>query len=604
MRGAALILSFLISAVPPLRAAGAAGDYLRQDASARGAALAGAAAAITDDAASLHWNPAGLARLTKPEAQASHVTLFEDTVYDFLAGGFSSKRFGGFAVGYLRQSSGGFERRAGPNDPAVGFSIVQSAMLAGWGYTPGALPWLDFGAAVKSARESIDTLSASGTGFDLGSIVRPRPGWSLSLRAHNLIAPKLTFVSQPVSYPRILEFSAASLWRHSPQWRALVALSFAKAADENLATAGGVELQYQRLAALRFGMRGEGMSAGFGAKLGNTQVDYSAALRELGASHFVTITQRFGQTREEIEETIRRGIEKLSSADALRLSRAYQQKADTEEKDGKLSEAIRSLEAAALLDPRNAAVTRRIERLQARWDESLKRQMAERTAALADQQMELGNYLAAREYWRSVLEMLPNHPLAAARLKSIDERLSQEERTRLEGLRLAQSAGEIAQALALASSFLSRSLPRQARLEAEKILKRFPNNEQVLGFIKQAEEQVKAVVAARLADADALAKTGDLTGALKALETALREEPGHAKALERMKALREQLERKLSPEERRLIEQLYYRAVEQYLKGNFKVADDLASEVMKLDPSSQSARVLKEKVQAALRYSQ
>src|SRR4051812_3130733 len=98
------------STVPAWGQAGA-GAFLRQDAGARGAALGGAMTAVVDDASALSWNPAGLSRLAKPEVGASHVTLFEDTSFDFLSGGLATKSWGGFAAGYVRQSSGGFEAR-------------------------------------------------------------------------------------------------------------------------------------------------------------------------------------------------------------------------------------------------------------------------------------------------------------------------------------------------------------------------------------------------------------------------------------------------------------------------------------------------------------
>ena len=50
-------------------------------------------------------------------------------------------------------------------------------------------------------------------------------------------------------------------------------------------------------------------------------------------------------------------------------------------------------------------------------------------------------------------------------------------------------------------------------------------------------------------------------------------------------------------------EQLYYRAVEQYLRGDLDAADQYAKEVSRLDPSSDAARQLRDKIDAARRYS-
>ncbi|MBI4061676.1 MAG: hypothetical protein HY403_09625 [Elusimicrobia bacterium] len=569
--------------------------------------------AVVDDSSALSWNPAGLARLTKPEVGATHVALFEDTAFDFLSGGMAAGRWGGLAAGYVRQSSGGFEARSGPNDAPTRFSITQAAMIGGWGRAF-SLPWLagsswlrrskpvSVGVAVKSVSESIGDVAASGRGADAGLILQPDDRFSLGLAASNLVAPKLTFVSRPVSYSRVIDVSPAYLWNLSPGVRALTAVKLSKTQNESLAVSAGVELQYQRLLALRLGVREQALSTGLGIRLGNTSFDYAAQLGDLGVGSFFTVTQRFGQTPEELEETIRRGIQKLSYAEGARLSKAYLTKAEDELRRDRIQEALRDLEAASLLDPRNGEIRARINNTTARWDESLKRQMIERSAALARQQERQGNLLASRQYWRSVLELDREHAEAASELARLDRDLSVEERTRLEGLRQAQSATEIAVALAQASTFLSRGQLRSALIEAEKAGKRFPGNAQVGGFIGQVREQMREFVKTRLAEADAFVADKDLAGALRSVEAALREAPDEAGLSERAAALRGQLQSSLTPEKRKEFEQLYYRAVEQYLKGSYKTADALADELIKIDPASEPAKNLKDKIQAVLRY--
>jgi len=612
------LVLFLIYAVSLPRAAwgqAGAGAFLRQDAGARGAALGGAMTAVVDDSSALSWNPAGLSRLAKPEAGATHVTLFEDTTFDFISGGLASSRWGGFAAGYVRQSSGGFEERAGPNDASVNFSITQSAMLGGWGRAF-SLPWLagaswlrrpkplSVGVTVKSVSESIGSTSASGRGADAGLIFSPDDRLSVGVMVANLVAPKLTFVSQPLSYPRVIDVSPAYLWKLPGSMRALTALKLSKTQNESLAVSGGVELQYQRLLALRLGMREQGLTTGVGVRFGNSSFDYAASLGELGVGSLFTFTQRFGQTPEELEETIRNGIRKLSYAEGTRLSKAYLAKADEELRRDRVQEALRDLEAASLLDPGNGEIRAKINNTTAKWDESLKRQMIERSAALAREQDRQGNLLASRQYWRGVLELDRDHAEAARELARIDRDLSVEERTRLEGLREAQSAGEIALALAQASTFLTRGQLRSALLEAEKARKRFPGNAQVTGFIEQVRRQAKELVKTKLAEADALAAARDYTGALRSVEAALREVPDEPGLAERAASLRASVQKDLTPAKRKEFEQLYYRAVEQYLKGGYKAADALTDELLKIDPSSESAKTLKDKIQAALRYTQ
>jgi len=571
--------------------------------------------AVVDDSSALSWNPAGLARLTKPEAGATHVTLFEDTTFDFVSGGLATRRWGGFAAGYVRQSSGGFEERAGPNDAPTNFSITQTALLGGWGRAF-SLPWLagaswlqhpkpvSVGVTLKSVSESIGSVSASGRGADAGVIFSPDESFSLGVRVANLVAPKLTFVSQPISYPRVIDVSPAYRWKLPAGVSALTALKLSKTQNESLAVSGGVELQYQRLLALRLGVRDQALSTGVGVRLGNSSFDYAATLGDLGVGSLFSFTQRFGQTPEELEETIRKGIRKLSYAEGTRLSKAYLSKAEVELRRDRIQEALRDLEAASLLDPRNGEIRAKIDETTAKWDESLKRQMIERSAALAREQDRQGNLIASRQYWRGVLELEPAHAEAARELARIDRDLSVEERTRLEGLRQAQSAGEIALALAQASTFLTRGQLRSALSSAEKAQKRFPGNAQATVFIEQVRRQARELVKTKLAEADALAAAKNYTDALRRVEEALREVPDEPELVERAAALRASVQKALTPEKRKEFEQLYYRAVEQYLKGGYKAADALTDELLKVNPSSEPARTLKEKIAAAMRYTQ
>jgi tetratricopeptide (TPR) repeat protein len=569
--------------------------------------------AIADDSSALSWNPAGLAKLVKPEAGATHIALYEDTSFDFISGGLATARWGGFAAGYLRQSSGGFEARTGPNDAPTTFSITQSALLGGWGRSfalPVKASWmsrpkpLSLGVTVKSVSESIGSASAGGRGADAGALFQPDDHLSVGLMVANLVAPKLTYVSVPVSYARTVAVSPAYLWTLSPDVRALTALQLTKTENEGMLVSAGVELQYLRLLALRLGVRDQKLTTGIGVRLGNSSFDYAASLGDLGVGSFFTFTQRFGQTPEELEETIRSGIRKLSYGEGARLSKAYIKKADEELDHDRIQEALRDLEAASLLDPGNGEIRAKITEVTARWDDTLKRQMIERSAALAREQDRQGNMLAARQYWRGVLELDPAHAEAARELTRIDAELSVEERTRLEGLRQAQSANDIAIALAQAASFLARGMPRAARNEAEKAAKRFPGNAQVAGFLEQVRQQTKDFVRTKLAEADALSASGNYADALRRIEDALREAPDEPGLADKAAALRAQVQKALTPEKRKEFEQLYYRAVEQYLKGAYKTADGLTDELLKIDPSSESAKTLKDKIAAALRYVQ
>jgi len=614
MSPTALSLFLILAGARPARAqAAGAGAWLRQEPDARSAALAGATGAASADAAAVLVNPAALSRLAKPEVGATRVILFEDTTFDVLSGAWPTSRWGSFGGAYVRQASGGFDGRTGPNDSAASFSVEQSALLAGWGFSP-RLSWesadappesrlLSVGAALKSVTEKIAGASGSSSGLDAGLLVRPRPGLSFGLALGNLLAPAPTLVASGLRYERSVEFSGAYERALAPDWRLLAAARARRVETEGVEPAGGLELDYRRLAFLRLGARSQGPSAGFGISFGNTRADYAVLFHDLGLAHSMTLVQRFGQTREELEETIRRGISKLSRADGARLAKAYVQKAEQELRDGRAAEARRDLEAASLLDPENAGIAAKLKRADEQWEEALKKQTVQRLSDLARRQEEQGNMLAARQYWKSVLDLEPADPEATRSAARVDNALSGEERARAESLRQAEAANEIALALAGAATYLSRGALRRARLEADKIRQRHPDNLQIKNFLAQTDKQIAAFVAARKVEAKDAAAARDYAKALAALEAARREAPDDAELAGLQASAQEELRRGLSSDARKQAEQLYYRAVDQYLKGRYDAAGALADEVLKLDPSSEPARALKEKIGAAQRYS-
>src|SRR5687767_7302128 len=94
----------LFLAVPSaLTAGGATGaELLKLGAGARAAAMADAQTALADDAFALRWNPAGLARLSAPDAAFMHNQWFEDVRQQHAAAAFPLRGAGTFAAGVNR----------------------------------------------------------------------------------------------------------------------------------------------------------------------------------------------------------------------------------------------------------------------------------------------------------------------------------------------------------------------------------------------------------------------------------------------------------------------------------------------------------------------
>ncbi|MEP7235338.1 MAG: hypothetical protein ABI778_08590, partial [Ignavibacteriota bacterium] len=79
-----------------------AGEFLQLGTGARALAMGGAAIAVTNDATSGYWNPAGLSELQYPGIAGMHEARFDNTVqHDFAALAFPLGKDGGVALSVL-----------------------------------------------------------------------------------------------------------------------------------------------------------------------------------------------------------------------------------------------------------------------------------------------------------------------------------------------------------------------------------------------------------------------------------------------------------------------------------------------------------------------
>ncbi|HRY30766.1 MAG TPA: PorV/PorQ family protein, partial [Elusimicrobiota bacterium] len=96
---------------------GAPGQFLSWGAGARSMGMGKAFTAVADDASATYWNPAAMVQMERKELQAMHVSLFEDTSFDFVSYVHPTARAGTLGLNFTRLVSGGFEKIAITLDP-------------------------------------------------------------------------------------------------------------------------------------------------------------------------------------------------------------------------------------------------------------------------------------------------------------------------------------------------------------------------------------------------------------------------------------------------------------------------------------------------------
>ncbi|MFH1282259.1 MAG: PorV/PorQ family protein, partial [bacterium] len=89
----------------------AAGNVLELPVDARAIGMGGAYTAVTEKAASVYWNPAGLALLENDTISFMHAAYFESVIYNYLAYAFPMEKLGVLGVGLQYLNYGTIEKR-------------------------------------------------------------------------------------------------------------------------------------------------------------------------------------------------------------------------------------------------------------------------------------------------------------------------------------------------------------------------------------------------------------------------------------------------------------------------------------------------------------
>lgn len=270
--------------------AGAPGGFLRYGSSARGLGLGNAVTALADDAAASYWNPAGYARLRTMEFTAMGATLFEDTQYTFLTLGLPTDGFGSFALTGALLSSGEFERASLFEDLDESFN--ETASTFGISYARGNGRF-SYGIHLKSVNHQLAGNAGSGFGADLGVYLRPHRTLSLGFAVQNAIQPEVKLDLEPETYARTLRAGSAL---HLLRNKLMVSTEIVKTDDTQAELRAGMEVWATRAFGLRTGFDAVREQSSFGTafRWENWQLDYSFLSHELGATHVMSATFRFG----------------------------------------------------------------------------------------------------------------------------------------------------------------------------------------------------------------------------------------------------------------------------------------------------------------------
>ncbi|MBI4656650.1 MAG: hypothetical protein HY746_07890 [Elusimicrobia bacterium] len=576
---------------------GSPGSFLRHPVGARAGAAGFWQAAVVDDATAVYWNPAGLSLVKKPEVNFAGTRLFEDTDYSFFGVARHIGKNKGFGAGYIRQSSGGFEKRTNPFESGTGFSIYNEAFFAGFGMVLNEkkIP-AGAGFALKRVSHKIDVFSDADFGLDFGIMAGPFKKFRFSGLITNAVKPEIKLVSRPVKYPAGWNFSFAwenALYRN---WSLLAGAGLEKIESQEFQTSAGAEISYNEKAFLRFGVADAGFSGGAGVKMGNYSLDYSVVLHEISPLHTIGVSVRFGITMEELEGYIKQGMTRFSREEAGKLADVYSQQAEIFFKDKNYGQAVKTMETAVLWDPENAGMAEKLKQYKQEMENVLNRQIIERNSILALQYYERGDFEASRRYWQNVLEITPENSQAMEYIAKIDEKLSGIEKERIEQAKKEEALKAVHSLFNEAVGFLNKENYPAAILRARKALALSTDNQQVKSILLIAQESLNLSIEKRIKQAAILCENRQYAEALKIIETVFRDSPDNKEAAQKAEICKASGPPEISLENRKKVEKLYYMAVDAYLKNDYKGAEKHIAEIYIINLFDENTRKLEEKI--------
>lgn len=288
--------------------------FLKFSPSPRGTGMGEAYTAISEDAYSSWWNPAGLASVEGPELAATYNDSMEDVANQYLSVAYPLRYGSTLGLSVTRLSVSPFQ---GYDAQGVKNGKVESSdMSVGAAYGRAIMkdeierPVLNVGAGFKVISEKLDGISANTAALDLGAVyyIRPDNYWMSKAPAQEFriaatlrnLGPGLKFDKE--SSPLPLSATLGGSWHSHPGGSASLILSLDQtiSRDENYYAALGAEYVAFQVLSLRAGYRtgqdiGSGLRFGVGFRLSIADIDYSMSpFGELGAMHKLGVSMRLG----------------------------------------------------------------------------------------------------------------------------------------------------------------------------------------------------------------------------------------------------------------------------------------------------------------------
>jgi hypothetical protein len=277
------------------------GQFLKINVGARAAAMGGAFVAVADDASSLYWNAAGIARIDsdKSELAIHHANWPAELSFDQIGYVFHVKRIpGAFGIHARALTMDPMvETTAYQPDPDVGTGNTFDAgmMTAGVTYARSFTDKFSAGVTANLIHEGLAEFSQQTYAFDLGTLYDVgTAGMKIGMAISN-IGSEIEFIDRSSRIPAIFRVGTSATLFQSADQKLIGAFEFSHPPDNSERLNFGAEYAFRRYLYLRGGYNvnydAEGIAGGVGfhfpvSVAGQADLDYAFTdMKDLGGVH-------------------------------------------------------------------------------------------------------------------------------------------------------------------------------------------------------------------------------------------------------------------------------------------------------------------------------
>ena len=281
------------------------GQFLKIAVGARAAAMGGAFVGVADDATSVYWNAAGIARIDpdKSELSLNHANWPAELSFDQIAYVFHMRRIpGAFAVHARALSMQPMvETTAYQPDPDVGTGRTFDAgmMSAGVTYARSFTDKFSAGITGDLISEGLAEYSQQSFAFDIGTLYDVGTmGMRIGMAISN-IGSQVKFIERSARIPSIFRVGASAMLMQRADQKLTGSFEFSHPPDNSERLNVGAEYAFRKYLYLRGGYNlnydSEGLAGGVGfhfpvSVAGMANMDYAYTdMKALGGAHRVSL---------------------------------------------------------------------------------------------------------------------------------------------------------------------------------------------------------------------------------------------------------------------------------------------------------------------------